>query len=237
MTDNLKREKMLLLRREIDAAKEIMVENVEKLVHRAELVESLEQKTRDMRNQSQEFPLAGNELKIKLRKRHSAISGAIIFGILGVAYGLINGKTKEGAAIGAVIAGIPASMLGGLAGNKLGEVSGVLERIWFRAVYAYRNFRPMQTLKEKVYAWYYKDKIQSSVNHAQDMLEKYKKKEPESEENSEKNQASTPVVEVPAALNNTQVQIIAHGFESKRRQQKEEMESKKVPGVRFRSKM
>lgn len=239
MTDNLRREKMILLRKEIDTAKEIVVETVEKLVHRADLIGEIEKKTKDMRNHTQEFIPSSNELKIKLRKRHSAISGAIIFGILGVAYGLINGQTKEGAAIGAVIAGIPASMLGGLAGNKLGEVSGVLERLWFRAVYTYRHFRPMQTLSEKIYGWYYQNKMQSSVNHAQDMLEKYKKKEPNPEEISVENTIGTAVVQAPAALNNPQVQIIAHGFESKRRQQKEELESKskKVVYAHPRSKM
>lgn len=244
MTNNTTRQKMIELRHELNVAKEVMVETVENLVHRAELIKEMEPKTRDMRDHAQEFIPTSNELKIKLRRRHSAISGAIICGILGVAYGLINGHTKEGAAIGAVIAGIPASMLGGLVGDKLGAVSGILERIWFRAMYTYRNFRPMQTLREKIYGWYYQGKMQSSINNAQEILAKYKKDEPESEKNAEKNQGdtpATPVVAVPAALNNTQVQqIVAHGFEStKRRKQKEEMasNSKKVASAHPRSKM
>lgn len=239
MTDNVKREKMQRLRQEIDIAKGVMVETVEKLVKRAELIENIDEKTRDMRNQTQAFPLAGNELKIKLRKRHAAISGAIICGILGVSYGLINGHTKEGAAIGAVIAGVPASMLGGLVGNKLGEVSGVVERLWFRAVYTYRHFRPMQTLREKAYAWYYKDKMQSSVNDAQEMLEKYKKEESDSKNNNTNNTEKNPT-EAPASsalLDSTQ--IMALGFESKKRQQKEEIQQhkQKVASTHLRARM
>lgn len=233
MTDNVKREKIQRLRQEMDIAKNVMVDTVEKLVNRAELINQIQEKTRDMRHQTQSFPLASNELKIKLRKRHSAISGAIICGILGVAYGLINGHTKEGAAIGAVIAGIPASMLGGLVGNKLGEVSGILERLWFRAVYTYQNFRPMQTLREKAYSWYYKDKMQHSVEKAQEMLAKYKPEETEIEKNLD-DAASIPLSSF--APNHTQVMTL--GFESTKRQNKEEGQHPlKVAPIHFRAKM
>lgn len=232
MKNNRTPQKIVELRQELDVAKEIMVNTVEKLIQRAQLIENLDQKTKDIRNQTQAFPLASNELKIKLRTRHAAISGAIICGILGVSYGLINGHTKEGAAIGAVIAGVPASMLGGLIGHKLGAVSGLVERLWFRAVYAYGHFRPMQTLREKAYSWYYKDKMSVSTEHAQEMLSQYKNDENKNDENKmdenkiEHKKVNEPELDHSVLSNNTK--IIAHGFESKKCTEKQDISKAEI---------
>lgn len=140
MTDSNKEIKAVL--REVEETKKIMETNVEKLIARAELLDRLDVKSKDLRHQAQVFALNSNELKTTLQTKNYIYAGIILFGILGSMYGVVSGYSP--------VSCLMTGMFGSAAGGTLGYFSGAIKAKVGRLVFAYQlQDSPFNALKAK----------------------------------------------------------------------------------------
>ncbi len=152
MTDSQK--KILETQKDLDDTKKILETNVENLIARAELLEKLDETTKDLRHQTQEFALHANELKTALNTRNYIYGGIILFGIGGSLYGVWNGYSPASC----LMTGMFGSALGGVTGYYAGTIKAFFGKLAF----AYQlQDSPFKALKDKFSAGL-KDKLKPS---------------------------------------------------------------------------
>lgn len=154
------------MRKDVQETQKIMEDNVEKLIARAELLERLDEKTKDLRGHTQEFALKSNELKTSLQTRHYIYKGIMLFGVAGTAYGLFNGYSLGGC----VTTGLFGSTIGGSLGYYAGEIKGFFGRLAF----AYQlQDSPLTAIKDKLAdAFQRKAKPSNNIESRQNMTDK-----------------------------------------------------------------
>lgn len=126
MTD-LSDKKIKEMRKDVQDTQKIMEDNIEKLIARAELLERLDETTKDLRGHTQEFALKSNELKTSLQTRNYIYKGIMLFGAAGTLYGFFNGYSLGGC----VAVGLFGSTVGGTVGYYAGTIKGFFNRLAF----------------------------------------------------------------------------------------------------------
>lgn len=126
MTD-LSNKKIQEMKKDVQDTQKIMEDNVEKMIARAELLERLEETTKDLRGHTQQFALNSHILKTSLQTRHYIYKGILFLGAAGMLYGLYNGYSLGGC----VTVGLFGSTIGGTLGYYAGTIKGFLNRLAF----------------------------------------------------------------------------------------------------------
>lgn len=140
MTDSNKHIKEV--QKDVDETKKIMENNVEQLIRRAELLEELDIKSKDLRHQTQEFSLNSNTLKTALQTKNYVYAGIISFGIAGSLYGAVSGYSP--------VSCLMTGLLGSGVGGTLGYFSGTIKAYVGRLMFAYQlQDNPFKALKNK----------------------------------------------------------------------------------------
>lgn len=142
MTD-LSNKKIKEMRKDVQETQKIMEDNVEKLIARAELLERLDETTKDLRGHTQQFALNSSELKTSLQTRNYIYKGIMLFGAAGTLYGLWNGYGLGGC--------VAVGLVGSTVGGTLGYYAGAIKGFYHRLVFAYQlQDSPLTAMKDKL---------------------------------------------------------------------------------------